>query len=109
MKPLTYRQLADALGLGSPDAARIRVKRHGLKTKMGKDGTVLVDVPDGYLGAPSRHRRKITPLDMLAATKAHVSDLQTALDRERRRADAAEADRRKLMAALIDALPKTKP
>jgi hypothetical protein len=110
--PLTYRELAARLGLGSADAARVKAKRRGWPVQPGNHpgAQALVLVPAAVLaGGPERSPGSVRgsappapdPRDAL------VDELRRQVERERDRADRADAERlteRDRAAALVERL-----
>lgn len=99
---LTYRELADLWGC-KLESARKTVRRKGWQRTDGNDGTVRVHVPVDALPGPSDSPSpspEVSPPDVAGPTAADVAvleerieGLKALVDVERRRADAAEADR----------------
>lgn len=92
---LTYRELAERLGM-KPESARKTAQRKGWHRTIGNDGLARVIVPVEAFERPERAAGDVPPdssgpdvrdLEVLIQT---LKDLAAA---ERRRADAAEADR----------------
>ena len=91
---LTYRELAERLGI-KPESARKTAQRRRWHRTTGNDGTVRVHVPVEVLNDP-RDSTGDSPTDVhiqLARLSAEIEGLRDVLAAERRRADAAEADR----------------
>ena len=64
---LTYREAADALGLPSPAAAKLRAKRGRWPKRQANDGLVRVQIPEGT----TPHRPRIDPGSPGDGQKAH--------------------------------------
>lgn len=92
---LTYRELADRLGV-KPESARKTVQRKRWQRVTGNDGTVRILVPVEAL-PPSRDAPPDSPGDSPAVytreLETRIDGLRMLLQAESRRADAAEADR----------------
>lgn len=94
---LSYDELAERLRI-NPHSARNLVRRKRWKRTVGNDGKARVSVPMEALTAPSA-----PPLEapspaaesgvMIARLEAQIDGLKALVEAERRRADAAEADR----------------
>lgn len=97
-KQLTYRELAELWGC-KLESARKTVRRRGWQRVDGNDGTVRVIVPLDALPSPP-DSTEVSPPDgptptptEVALLEERISGLRELVDAERRRADAAEADR----------------
>jgi len=94
---LTYRELADKLGI-KPESARKTAQRKRWKRTTGNDGTVRIHVPVESLQIP-RDGTVDSPTDtasiriQLARLSAEIDGLHGVLAAERQRAHAAETDR----------------
>lgn len=121
---MTYRELADALGLRSPDTAAARARRARWPKRIRNDtGEAEIEVPaDALAKARKRPADKPPPdvppdippnvaPDVGAAVQAAVGPLQALLERESqdRRTLQAQADdlREKLATAQLDAAKAT--
>jgi len=101
-KLLTYRELADLWGC-KLDSARKTVRRKGWQRTDGNDGTVRVHVPLDVLPSPTDSppdSPEVSPPVEVGPTAADVARLEERIEglralglAEKRRADAAEADR----------------
>jgi hypothetical protein len=117
---LTYREAADALGLPSPAAAKLRAKRGRRPKRQGNDGLVRVQVPEGT----TPYRPHIDPVSPKADDPVSIPDrprfdlalqalrdqLTAAVERETRLVSqlaAAEARADKQAAELVDERAKT--
>jgi hypothetical protein len=113
----TYREIADRFGLGSPDAARVRAKRSGWEREPAnhpldparirvpstawEQPTVLVRTPAHTPPRARSSSEEVNPnsthpisppgSDLLKSFSDALTALQGQLNRERLRADAAEA------------------
>jgi hypothetical protein len=67
---LTYREAADALGLPSPAAAKLRAKRGRWPKRQGNDGLVRVQIPEGT----TPHRPHIDPVSPKADDPVSIPD-----------------------------------
>jgi len=92
---LTYRELADRIGV-KLDSARRMVRRRGWHRVNGNDGQVRVQVPMEALPS-SREDPKDnppdSPRDSVSVLQERIAGLRMLLEIERRRAEAAELDR----------------
>lgn len=97
---LTYRELADRLGV-KLDSARRTARRKGWRREPGNDGTARVHVPIDALPSPKDNPQD-TPQDsptdrprddLIPALEAQIEGLKELVSAERARADAAELDR----------------
>lgn len=98
-KLLTYRELADALGV-KIDSARRTARRKAWRREAGNDGQARVHVPiealpdptdspqDCPTDSPEDDARAIVPV-----LEAQIEGLKELVAAEKARADAAEADR----------------
>lgn len=86
---LTYRELADRLGV-KVESARKTVQRKGWKRIQGNDQIARILVPVEYLPSPPDSSSDVSPVALL---EAQIAGLHAVVESERRRADAAEADR----------------
>lgn len=94
---LSYDELAERMRI-TPHSARNLVRRKRWKRTVGNDGKARVSVPVEALTVPSP-----PPLEapspaaesgvMIARLEAQIDGLKALVEAERRRADAAEADR----------------
>jgi hypothetical protein len=75
---MTYKQLAEALGLGSADSARIKARRRGWKVRPGNHpmDPSLVEVPPSAL----MERRERTPPDKRSAPSGDAMDVRPPID-----------------------------
>jgi hypothetical protein len=96
---LTYRELAERLGV-KLESARKTVQRRRWQRVTGNDGVVRVLVPVQSLPPShplSEDQGSDTPSDIadvaLQELETRIEVLKALVDAERRRADAAEADR----------------
>ena len=108
---LTYRQIADRLGV-KVDSAKAKRRRAGWQTTRGNDGQTRIFVPrdalsrgdispptstgdnPGNSGKISGLQAEIEGLhDRLARTDAHLAEVRADRDWHRQRADQAERDR----------------
>ncbi|MCO6389368.1 hypothetical protein [Aliihoeflea sp. 40Bstr573] len=97
---LTYKELAERLGT-QPDSARKLVKRRRWQKRKGNDGEVRVSVPVEYLEgtrAPDREPAQDSAREddrdaEFAVLEVQIAALREIVAAERRRAEAAEADR----------------
>lgn len=97
---LTYRELADRLGV-KLESARKTVQRKRWQKVAANDGTIRILVPVESLPSPrdmSLDSPGDSPLDGpsasdIAILEERIQGLQSLVESERRRADAAEADR----------------
>ncbi|PDS61266.1 hypothetical protein CO653_34150 [Rhizobium anhuiense] len=97
---MTYRELADRLGV-KLESARKTVRRKGWRRVDGNDGTIRIAVPVEALPVPADSPTVDagdSPSDSLpvvdvAILEERIEGLKALADAERRRADAAEADR----------------
>ena len=98
---LSYDELAERLRI-NPHSARNLVRRKRWKRTVGNDGKARVTVPMEALTAPSAPP-PMAPLSApspenesaltIARLEVQIDGLKALVDAERRRADAAEADR----------------
>jgi len=94
---LTYRELAEKLGIKLESARKTAQRKHWNRTA-GNDGTVRVHVPVEEFRSP-RDSTGDSPTDtsvvqiQLARLSAEIEGLRGVLASERQRADAAESDR----------------
>lgn len=90
---LTYRELAERLGV-KPESARKTAQRKRWKRVTGNDGLARVLVPIEALARPQDVPEDI-PADShpLQELEGRIEILKELVAAERRRADAAEADR----------------
>lgn len=98
---LSYDELAERMRI-TPHSARNLVRRKRWKRTVGNDGKARVSVPVEALTAPSAPPLA-PPLEapspaaesgvMIARLEAQIDGLKALVEAERRRADAAEADR----------------
>lgn len=90
---LTYRELAEMLGV-KPESARKTAQRKRWKRVTGNDGLARVLVPIEALARPQDVPEDI-PVDShpLQELEGRIEILKELVAAERRRADAAEADR----------------
>jgi hypothetical protein len=96
---LTYREAADALGLPSPAAAKLRAKRGRWPKRQGNDGLVRVEIPEGT----TPHRPHIDPASPKADDPASTPDrsqIDTALQALREQLKAAGEREQRLTADL---------
>lgn len=94
---LSYDELAERMRI-TPHSARNLVRRKRWKRTVGNDGKARVSVPVEALTAPS-----VPPLEapspapesalVIARLEVQIDGLKALVEAERRRADAAEADR----------------
>ena len=94
---LSYDELAERMRI-TPHSARNLVRRKRWKRTVGNDGKARVSVPVEALTAPS-----VPPLEapsptsesalIVARLEVQIDGLKALVEAERRRADAAEADR----------------
>lgn len=93
---LTYRELADRLGV-KLESARKTVQRKRWQKVAANDGTIRILVPVEYLPSSrdmSRDSLSDGPSALdVAILEERIQGLQSLVESERRRADAAEADR----------------
>ncbi|MBB4067426.1 hypothetical protein [Gellertiella hungarica] len=108
---LTYRELADRLGIKLDSARKMTLRRKWQKT-MGNDGTVRVAVPSEVLERPQSLPTDVPgdvpsdistdiPPDVTPSIQVpsplelqlRIEGLKALVESERRRADSAEADR----------------
>jgi hypothetical protein len=93
---LTYRELADRLGV-KLDSARRMVRRKGWLRVQGNDGQVRIKVPSEALPAAHREEPKDDPADSpqeaVSVLQERIAGLRLLLEIEQRRAAAAELDR----------------
>lgn len=104
---LTYREMADRMGIKLDSARRLTLRRKWQKT-MGNDGAVRVMVPSEALERPTDVETDSPPVigtdivgDDTPVIRApsqvelqlRIEGLKAIVESERRRADAAEADR----------------
>jgi hypothetical protein len=85
---LTYREAADALGLPSPAAAKLRAKRGRWPKRQGNDGLVRVQIPEGT----TPHRPQIDPISPKEDDPVSIPDrsrIDTALNALREQLTAA--------------------
>lgn len=88
-RSLTYRELADALGV-KIDSARKTVQRRRWAKTSGNDGTVRVIVPIEYLDRP-KDRPTDSPVTIYTRElEVRIEGLQALVATETRRADTAE-------------------
>ena len=96
---LTYREAADALGLPSPAAAKLRAKRGRWPKRQGNDGMVRIQIPEGT----TPHRPRIDPAtpkaDDLGSTPDR-SQIDMALQALREQLSAAGEREQRLIADL---------
>ena len=90
-RSLTYRELADALGV-KIDSARKTVQRRRWKKVTGNDGTVRVIVPVDYVDR-SMDSPTDSPTLNIRELEVRIEGLKDLLAAETRRAVAAEGDR----------------
>lgn len=94
---LTYRELADRLGV-KLESARKTVQRKRWQKVTANDGSIRILVPVESLPQP-RDMSQDSPSDSpsgggdAAILEERIQGLQALVESERRRADAAEADR----------------
>lgn len=95
-KSMTYKELAEAWGC-KLDSARKTVRRKGWQRIDGNDGQVRIIVPLDALPSPSdspTDSAKDSPILVdVAVLEEKIEGLKALVESERRRADAAEADR----------------
>jgi len=94
---LSYDELAERMRI-NPHSARNLVRRKRWKRTVGNDGKARVSVPVEALAAPSAPPLEApapTPESgvMIARLEVQIDGLKALVEAERRRADAAEADR----------------
>lgn len=96
---LTYKELAGRLGV-KLESARKTVRRKGWRRVDGNDGTVRIAVPIEALPVPADSPTvdagdspSDSPAAVVALLEERIEGLKALADAERRRADAAEADR----------------
>lgn len=92
---LTYRELAARLGV-KPESARKTAQRKRWKRVTGNDGLARVIVPVEALARPQDGPEDVpadVAADSHAALEGQIELLKDLVAAERRRADAAEADR----------------
>jgi hypothetical protein len=97
---LTYKELAERLGV-KLESARKTVRRKGWRRVDGNDGTVRIAVPvevlpvrsDSPTDTAGDSPSDISPVFDVAVLEERIEGLKALADAERRRADAAEADR----------------
>lgn len=92
---LTYRELAARLGVKT-ESARKTVQRKGWRRVTGNDGVVRVIVPAEALERPEDVPGDVQSdgtAELIRQLEVRVEDLKNLAAAERRRADAAEADR----------------
>lgn len=98
---LSYDELAERMRI-TPHSARNLVRRKRWKRTVGNDGKARVSVPVGALAAPSAPPLEAPPVApsptpesavMIARLEVQIDGLKALVEAERRRADAAEADR----------------
>jgi hypothetical protein len=99
---LTYRELADRLGV-KVESARKTVQRRRWQRATGNDGQVRILVPVQYLpksqglpldpGSDSPPDSSVDVDAMVRDLEVQIGGLKALVDAERRRADAAESDR----------------
>lgn len=87
---LTYRELADRLGV-KIESARKTVQRRGWKRIIGNDQIARVVVPVEYLPGPPDDTPDMSP--QVALLEGQIEALRGLLSAETRRAETAEADR----------------
>lgn len=98
---LTYDELAGRLGI-AVHSARNLVRRKRWSRTVGNDGKARVSVPLDALKGGAEDAPKATPegapeappeAPMMALLEAQIEGLKSLVEAERKRADAAEADR----------------
>lgn len=92
---LTYRELADRLGM-KPESARKTAQRKGWHRTVGNDGLARVIVPVEAFDRPERAAEDVPPDNsgvLVRELEARIEVLKDLAAAERRRAEAAEADR----------------
>ena len=109
---MTYRELADALGLRSPATAAARARRGRWPKRIRNDTTEAeVEVPAAALARTGKRPQERQQPDVGATVQAAIAPLQALLEREAadRRALQAQADdlRDKLAAAQLEAASAT--
>lgn len=96
VESLTYRELADRLGV-KVESARKTVLRKKWRKVVGNDGTTRIQVPIEYLPSPKdspKDTANDSPKDSLTLElQVRIEGLKALVESEARRADAAEADR----------------
>ena len=100
---MTYREVADKFGLKSPDAARVKVKRAGWKTRPGNhpNATLFIEVPHSAISERSlgiiSHQPPVNapPADMgvIAELRAQIALLTDQAARDRAALDAMRLER----------------
>lgn len=92
---LTYRELAERLGM-KPESARKTAQRKGWHRTIGNDGLARVIVPVEAFERPERVAEDTQgdgPAPLVRELEARIEVLKDLAAAERRRAEAAEADR----------------
>lgn len=96
---LTYRELADRLGI-KLDSARRMARRKGWRRETGNDGTARVHVPVEYMSRPTdapqdspKDSPPDAPADVVPMLEERIRGLVELVASEKARADAAERDR----------------
>lgn len=98
MPAMTYDELAAHLGISRKSAQNL-VRRKGWKKTVGNDKKVRIVVPDDapqMLPSEDHHEEppRVLPMDpRVPLLETQISALKEIVASERRRADAAEADR----------------
>lgn len=92
---LTYREMADRMGIKLDSARKMALRKRWQKTT-GNDGTVRVMVPVEVLERQQDNDNDITS-DVTGPTslelQVRIEGLKALVESEKQRADAAEADR----------------
>jgi len=88
---LTYRELADRLGL-KLDSARRMVRRKGWGRVPGNDSQVRIKVPVEALPS-GQDKPADSPQDTVPVLQERIAGLRLLLEAERQRAEAAELER----------------
>ena len=98
---LTYDEIAERFGITLPSARNL-VRRKRWRRTVGNDGRARVDVPTEAVKAPPAVPLEVPPVApspvsesalVIARLEVQIDGLKALVDAERRRADAAEADR----------------
>lgn len=95
-RSLTYAELGELLGITAASANKLARRKRWPRAK-GNDGKTRVSVPDEALDrpqdSPGASPPDSPPPNMVHELQARIAVLEVEVGAERRRADAAEADR----------------